>query len=499
MKRGHDRAVAARRLDVVAGEHDEAGGVVVLVLDVVAQDLEAVDLRGQRRRDRGLRRVRRLGDLAGGAGGVAGDHGVRPSSRITLRHWPSACTWLCTVRMLSSGGARAPPSARTGCAGSARRRCAGSESGRKWWMSATRPAIELSIGIIARSASPPSTAAKTSSNDAHGDRLPVGVVLLAHQVGVGAGLALVGDAPGGRVRGHRRHFPTARLARPRDDRRLGRSVGPWDPSLGRPGAGPRSRSPSPVVALRRTQRGARRRRGRAARGRPRAAAGGRRAQRGGRRRAAAPRGRAVRRVRRHGRPPVVVAGAARRRRPRGRAHLDPRPQRGPHLRQDITGWTCEQQLSPEEEESRSPTPTAPTRGQRGTRTSSRPWTHSIGSSRPGADRVAVELARGVGGGADRRPCAPVIRSTSSSVRLPLQQHPPRERDPGEEVARVQDHDVEQAVVDRGVGQQRHAGLEEADVADHDGAGPVPGELPVVDRRSRPARPGTSATSAPERT
>ena len=33
-------------------------------------------------------------------------------------------------------------------------------------MSATRPAIELSIGIIARSASPPSTAAKTSSNDA---------------------------------------------------------------------------------------------------------------------------------------------------------------------------------------------------------------------------------------------------------------------------------------------------------------------------------------------
>ena len=42
-----------------------------------------------------------------------------------------------------------------------------SEVGRKWWMSATRPAIELSIGIIARSASPDSTAAKASSNDAH--------------------------------------------------------------------------------------------------------------------------------------------------------------------------------------------------------------------------------------------------------------------------------------------------------------------------------------------
>ena len=35
-------------------------------------------------------------------------------------------------------------------------------------MSATRPAIELSIGIIASSASPASTTAKTSSNEAHG-------------------------------------------------------------------------------------------------------------------------------------------------------------------------------------------------------------------------------------------------------------------------------------------------------------------------------------------
>ena len=37
---------------------------------------------------------------------------------------------------------------------------------------------------------------------------------------------------------------------------------------------------------------------------------------------------------------------------------------------------------------------------------------------------------------------------------------------------MQDHHVEQAVVDRGVGQQRHPGLEVADVADHDRAGPV---------------------------
>ncbi len=92
--------------------------------------------------------------------------GVRPSSRITLRHWPSAWTWLCTVLIVSSEAPATPISVNW-----IRRKCSAtmwrSESGRKWWMSATRPAIELSIGIIARSASPDSTAAKTSSNDAH--------------------------------------------------------------------------------------------------------------------------------------------------------------------------------------------------------------------------------------------------------------------------------------------------------------------------------------------
>jgi len=51
-----------------------------------------------------------------------------------------------------------------------RRKCSAtmcrSEVGRKWWMSATRPASELSIGIIASSAPTFSTMAKTSSNDA---------------------------------------------------------------------------------------------------------------------------------------------------------------------------------------------------------------------------------------------------------------------------------------------------------------------------------------------
>ena len=84
---------------------------------------------------------------------------------MILRHWPSACTWLCAVVIVSSDDPGTPIRWKR-----IRRKCSAmmcrSESGRKWWMSATRPAIELSIGIIARSASPLSTAAKTSSNDA---------------------------------------------------------------------------------------------------------------------------------------------------------------------------------------------------------------------------------------------------------------------------------------------------------------------------------------------
>ena len=40
--------------------------------------------------------------------------------------------------------------------------------GIKWWMSATRPATELSIGIIASAARPVRTAANASSKVGHG-------------------------------------------------------------------------------------------------------------------------------------------------------------------------------------------------------------------------------------------------------------------------------------------------------------------------------------------
>ena len=84
---------------------------------------------------------------------------------MTPRHWPSACTWLCTVRSVETSVPGVAIRANWMRRNFSPTMCR-SLVGRKWWMSATRPAIELSIGIIARSASPFSTAAKASSNDA---------------------------------------------------------------------------------------------------------------------------------------------------------------------------------------------------------------------------------------------------------------------------------------------------------------------------------------------
>ena len=42
------------------------------------------------------------------------------------------------------------------------------DSGSRWWMSATRPAMEFSTGIMASSAAPDSTASNASSNVAQG-------------------------------------------------------------------------------------------------------------------------------------------------------------------------------------------------------------------------------------------------------------------------------------------------------------------------------------------
>src|ERR1700751_2592446 len=62
-------------------KHPEAPGVVRLVLDVLDQDVEAVNPGGQPRGNRCRRLVAALGNIACRAGGVAGDD--RPDAALT--------------------------------------------------------------------------------------------------------------------------------------------------------------------------------------------------------------------------------------------------------------------------------------------------------------------------------------------------------------------------------------------------------------------------------
>ena len=112
---------------------------------------------------------------------------------MILRHWPSACTWLCTVRIWSSRAPGIPIRWNR-----IRRKCSATmcspESGRKWWMSATRPGDRVvdrdhrQVGLAALDRREHVLERRA------GQRLQLRVVLAAHLVGVGARLALVGDA-----------------------------------------------------------------------------------------------------------------------------------------------------------------------------------------------------------------------------------------------------------------------------------------------------------------
>src|SRR4029077_14771528 len=68
-ERGDDGAVVGARPSRLARQYDEPRGVVRLSLEVLAENLESVDSRGEIRGDRRARLVPALGDLAGGAGG----------------------------------------------------------------------------------------------------------------------------------------------------------------------------------------------------------------------------------------------------------------------------------------------------------------------------------------------------------------------------------------------------------------------------------------------
>ena len=127
---GDQRARALRRPFLLARQHHEARGVVRLVLDVLGQDVEAVDLGGEARGDGGARSCRRARRSSRAEPAVsAATIGLMPSLRMMLRHWPSAWTWLSTVLMSASVRALHAPSTGGGPAGTTRRRCRARRSG----------------------------------------------------------------------------------------------------------------------------------------------------------------------------------------------------------------------------------------------------------------------------------------------------------------------------------------------------------------------------------
>ena len=269
--------------------------------------------------------------------------GLSPCSRMTLRHWPSACTWLCTVRIVVERRARD--------------RHQGEADPQEVLGDDVQPGVGQEVVDVGHPA---------GDRVVDRDHRQVGVAVLHRREHVlerrarpappsrGSAACTPGGSwrrvrPGRRCVGSRRHGPTRGVAHVRVR---------CCPSA-RPAASLGQRDSGTVPRLERGDRRRRRARRRPARARAgawwrcavrRRASGtgvdalpedvhglrqevaALRAEGGGR--AAAPRGGAVRRVRRHGRPPVVVARAARRRRSRRRADLDPRPQRGAHLRQE---------------------------------------------------------------------------------------------------------------------------------------------------------------------
>ena len=72
--------LSASRPFGLARQHDEAGGVVGFVLDVLGQRVERVDLGSQPRRDGGTGLVAGLRDLARRARGIGGHH--RPDAEL---------------------------------------------------------------------------------------------------------------------------------------------------------------------------------------------------------------------------------------------------------------------------------------------------------------------------------------------------------------------------------------------------------------------------------
>ena len=171
------------------GQDDEAGGVVRLVLHVLGEDLQAVDVGRQPRRERRAGSGPPLGHLARGARGVAGHMRLEPELADDL----AALAERMDVAVHGLDRAEIG----LGCAMSWKwigRKCSPTmcspEVGRRWWMSATRPAIEFSIGIMARARRALVHRREGILEGRAGQRLPYRDGVPAGDVGIGARLAL---------------------------------------------------------------------------------------------------------------------------------------------------------------------------------------------------------------------------------------------------------------------------------------------------------------------
>ena len=163
-----DLAIAGLALvGSLRGQDDEAGGVVDLVLDVLDEDVETVELGGEARREGSLGRVAALARPRARAGRVARDARLQPVLADDLAALAEGvdvavdASDVFELRALDRHELEVDRQEVLADDVQAR-------VGRRWWMSATRPASEFSIGIMARSARPSKTAAKQSSKVAQG-------------------------------------------------------------------------------------------------------------------------------------------------------------------------------------------------------------------------------------------------------------------------------------------------------------------------------------------
>ena len=180
-------------LHELAGQYDEPGGVVLLVLDVTREDLEPVGLGCQGRRDGGLGEVARLRHLASGTGCVTGDH--RPQT--VLADHLAALPERVHVAVHGPDGLQ----------GRAGQRHQGELDAQEVLADDVQVGVGQEVVDVGHPAGDRvvdrdhgQLGVATLDGSEHvlergtGHRLPVGVVQLGHHVGVGARLALVGDA-----------------------------------------------------------------------------------------------------------------------------------------------------------------------------------------------------------------------------------------------------------------------------------------------------------------